>query len=236
MKKIIVCLITLILITSCNKNGCTDPLADNYSSTAKKDDNSCKYSVASNWEMSTYILNGVDETSYYSHYKLHCYSDSSFWTQSLIIDDTLTRDTSLSYTTIFMPDTLITLSDTTIYDTLITLIDTIYTDTTITLIDTLIYGGWIAQIDTQIVDTLIFDSLTIDIIGNYSINNAKNEFYMQNQNTRTTSNFSSGNNWLSENNSNNFLINLLSDSLMHLTLINSSDPGITSLEIIYNKK
>jgi hypothetical protein len=31
-------------VTSCKKEGCTDPIASNYSDAAKKDDASCTYS------------------------------------------------------------------------------------------------------------------------------------------------------------------------------------------------
>lgn len=34
-------LCTLSLMTSCNREGCTDPAAENYDSNAKEDDNSC---------------------------------------------------------------------------------------------------------------------------------------------------------------------------------------------------
>lgn len=41
---IIVTLITVsVIIAACNKKGCTDPLAENYSEKAKKDDGSCTY-------------------------------------------------------------------------------------------------------------------------------------------------------------------------------------------------
>ena len=32
-----------VIFFSCGKEGCTDPLATNYDSNAKKDDNSCEY-------------------------------------------------------------------------------------------------------------------------------------------------------------------------------------------------
>lgn len=43
MKKITLLSILSLLIFSCSKPGCTDPIAKNYSSSAKKDDGSCTY-------------------------------------------------------------------------------------------------------------------------------------------------------------------------------------------------
>ena len=38
-----VLLLLVVLTTSCKKKGCTDPLADNYDTSAQKDDYSCTY-------------------------------------------------------------------------------------------------------------------------------------------------------------------------------------------------
>ena len=40
-----VCLFSLVLIGSCSKQGCTDPIATNYSSRAEEDDGSCEYNT-----------------------------------------------------------------------------------------------------------------------------------------------------------------------------------------------
>ena len=43
MKSSLIIMITILFLGSCGKEGCTDPLATNYDSNAKKDDNSCEY-------------------------------------------------------------------------------------------------------------------------------------------------------------------------------------------------
>jgi len=43
MKKIAVLAMLIILISACKKKGCTDALAENYSTEAKKDDGTCTY-------------------------------------------------------------------------------------------------------------------------------------------------------------------------------------------------
>jgi hypothetical protein len=58
---------------------------------------------------------------------------------------------------------------------------------------------------------------------------------MQYQNIKTNSNFDYGNDWQLDNSSFKFSINVLTDSIMHLILISSSDPNINSMELIYNK-
>jgi len=68
----ILSVLTLLLIgTACKKKGCTDPLADNYSSTAQKDDGSCTYTptYSSNFDFIS-ELNGASflyDTIIYSH-------------------------------------------------------------------------------------------------------------------------------------------------------------------------
>lgn len=48
-----------LLSTSCGKEGCTDPIASNYDSDAKRYDGSCEYSSASTFEVFPEVLNGV---------------------------------------------------------------------------------------------------------------------------------------------------------------------------------
>jgi hypothetical protein len=43
MKKQLIFILSILILGSCGKKGCTDPLAVNYDSNAKKDDNSCEY-------------------------------------------------------------------------------------------------------------------------------------------------------------------------------------------------
>ena len=43
MKKQLIFILSILILGSCGKEGCTDPLATNYDSNAKKDDNSCEY-------------------------------------------------------------------------------------------------------------------------------------------------------------------------------------------------
>ena len=54
----------LFVLTGCKKEGCTDPLADNYSESAKKDDGSCEYSysVPTTYEFTD--ANGNNTVSY----------------------------------------------------------------------------------------------------------------------------------------------------------------------------
>ena len=54
----------LFVLTGCKKEGCTDPLADNYSENAKKDDGSCEYSysVPTTYEFTD--ANGNNTVSY----------------------------------------------------------------------------------------------------------------------------------------------------------------------------
>lgn len=237
MKNILTCLLALFVLVSCGKKGCMDPLAQNYSSTAKKDDNSCIYSISNSWNMSSYKINGIDLSSNFNHFKLICYADSSFWRQSIVINDSLTKDTNVIYTNIYIPDTTISQLDSTyVLDTIYTAVDTTIIDTTITIIDTLIFDSLVTLIDTSIVDTLIYDSTTFDIIGNYNLSNMQTELDMQYQNIKTNSNFDSGNDWQLDNSSFKFSINVLTDSIMHLILISSSDPNINSMELIYNKE
>lgn len=236
MKNILTCLLALFVLVSCGKKGCMDPLAQNYSSAAKKDDNSCTYSISNSWNMSSYKINGIDLSSNFNHFKLICYADSSFWRQSIVINDSLTKDTNVIYTDIYIPDTTISQIDSTyVVDTIYTAVDTTIIDTTITIIDTLIFDSLVTLIDTSIVDTLIYDSTIFDIIGNYNLSNMQTELDMQYQNIKTNSNFDSGNDWQPDNNSFKFSINVLTDSIMHLILISSSDPNINSMELIYNK-
>ena len=43
MKEQLTFILSILILGSCGKEGCTDPLATNYDSNAKKDDNSCEY-------------------------------------------------------------------------------------------------------------------------------------------------------------------------------------------------
>ena len=43
MNKLLLFIFIIFFLGSCVKEGCTDPLATNYDSNAKKDDNSCEY-------------------------------------------------------------------------------------------------------------------------------------------------------------------------------------------------
>jgi hypothetical protein len=43
MKKQLIFILSILILGSCGKEGCTDPLAINFDSNAKKDDNSCEY-------------------------------------------------------------------------------------------------------------------------------------------------------------------------------------------------
>lgn len=55
--------LSLLAVTGCKKKGCTDPNAENYSSSAKKDDGSCKY-VESYTIPSTYVFtNGAGNST-----------------------------------------------------------------------------------------------------------------------------------------------------------------------------
>ena len=162
-----------------------------------------------------------------------------------MINDSLTKDTNVIYTNINIPDTTISQIDSTyVIDTIYTAVDTTIIDTTITIIDTLIFDSLVTLIDTSIVDTLIYDSTIFYIIGNYNLSNMQtstggtifSELNMQYQNIKTNSNFDYGNDWQLDNSSFKFSINVLTDSIMHLILISSSDPNINSMELIYNKE
>ena len=237
MEKILFIITVSAMISSCGKQGCTDPLAMNYSSKATKDDNSCEYAITNNWKMKSYILNDIDISSNYTFLKLYSYADSSFWSQSLEINDTLTKDTSINFINTYVPDTTITFTDTTyVTDTIFGPNDTTLVDTTITFSDTLIIDSLVILVDSVIIDSLIYDSTIIDIVGVFNLSNNQSEFNLQNESKRTNSNFSSGNDWQLDNNFNKFLINSLSDTLMHLILIGSNDPSINSIELIYEKE
>ena len=45
MKKLIVFIFSIVLLGSCSKQGCTDPIATNYNSSAEQDDGSCEYAT-----------------------------------------------------------------------------------------------------------------------------------------------------------------------------------------------
>ena len=45
MKKLIVFIFSVVLLGSCSKQGCTDPIATNYNSSAEQDDGSCEYAT-----------------------------------------------------------------------------------------------------------------------------------------------------------------------------------------------
>ena len=235
MKNIFIILSVVFISFSCNKKGCTDPLAINYSSNATKDDNSCEYSISNKWMMNSYIINGNNISDEFEYYKMYSYIDSSFWVQSLTINDTtismsriIQYDSTytIQYDSTYNIDTLFTVtptypfSSTTIVDTTVTIV----VNTTITISDTLIY------------DTLIYDSLFVDIVGNYSLSNLQSEIHFQNESIRTNSNLNNGNNWETNDNSESFEIITLTDSVMHLLLTNSSNSSTNSLEISYFKE
>ncbi len=46
-------------LSSCQKKGCTDPSATNYSDKAKKDDGTCEYAASSSYTIETVSINGV---------------------------------------------------------------------------------------------------------------------------------------------------------------------------------
>lgn len=46
MSKLVILTSVLIVLVSCKKEGCTDPIANNYKSSAKKDNGSCTYVVS----------------------------------------------------------------------------------------------------------------------------------------------------------------------------------------------
>ena len=219
MKNIIILLSVVFITLSCNKKGCTDPLAINYSSNATKDDSSCEYSISNKWMMSTYIINGNNISDEFEYYKMYSYIDSSFWVQSLTINDTtLSMSRIIQYDSTYTIDTLFTVNPTYPFSS------TTIIDTTVTIYDTLIY------------DTLIYDSLFVDIVGNYSLGNMQSEIHFQNENIRTNSNLDNGNNWVTNDNSESFEIITLTDSVMHLLLTNSSNSSTNSLEISYFKE
>lgn len=43
MRSVLILLVGFLMLTSCNKEGCTDPLAENYSSDATENDGSCVF-------------------------------------------------------------------------------------------------------------------------------------------------------------------------------------------------
>lgn len=58
-RTILLVAIVATVATSCKKKGCTDPLATNYSESAKKDDGTCSYPVGQkNYKIETVTLNG----------------------------------------------------------------------------------------------------------------------------------------------------------------------------------
>jgi len=58
----------IFAFTSCKKKGCTDPLATNYNSEAKKDDGNCEYAPAPNYVVpSTYTFADASENNTVSY-------------------------------------------------------------------------------------------------------------------------------------------------------------------------
>lgn len=69
---LILSIIALLLVgTACKKKGCTDPAAENYNSSAKKDDGSCTYAPTYSTQFDfTHEINGADflfDTILYPH-------------------------------------------------------------------------------------------------------------------------------------------------------------------------
>ena len=66
MNKIFFLLISCIILFGCNRKGCADELADNYSSKAKKDDGSCIYAPKNEVDESpkdtTYVITNIPTT------------------------------------------------------------------------------------------------------------------------------------------------------------------------------
>lgn len=66
-------LLLMFTFTSCKKKGCTEELAINYVSKAKKDDGSCSYSSTKMIGAYTYVVNGIftDTAIVYSYERSH---------------------------------------------------------------------------------------------------------------------------------------------------------------------
>tara|TARA_B110001452_G_C15172437_1_gene407466 strand:+ start:325 stop:813 length:489 start_codon:yes stop_codon:yes gene_type:complete len=162
MKYLHIALACLLLIfSSCQKAGCNDPNATNYSSEAQKDDGSCLYSPEGQWNLQSYILNGDDLTSAFSVYKIEIFSDNSYLSEAQVASS----------------------------------------------------GAWVG------------------VIGVCSFNNTQTTLSMNN----TEVNYYDNNGWVSNNDYSNFDINSFTSSTLNLSLSSSSNPSISSLEIILQK-
>ena len=70
MKKLVLffAAVTMIAVTSCKKNGCTDPIAINYDSEAEKDNNSCNYNMD---ETTITVMNNITTNTTWTADKIY---------------------------------------------------------------------------------------------------------------------------------------------------------------------
>ena len=83
MKKLIAFILSVVLLGSCAKEGCTDPNSINFNAEAKEDDASCLYTLVGTWEGVSWIPNGNNIIQNYDEFTLHCNSDSTWNSHTL---------------------------------------------------------------------------------------------------------------------------------------------------------
>ena len=92
MKKLIVFILSVVLLGSCNKEGCTDPTATNYNADASSDDGTCTIEGCTDPNAVNYNSN--------ANVSMDCiYDQVGSWT-------TTRQDYDVSYLTIYLGDTI----------------------------------------------------------------------------------------------------------------------------------